>query len=362
MKDPGRSGGREIPTADGLPAVAGDVGYLEVYLRHVGESVEPALRSALLDDVDPGHREAVAYAIDTGGKRLRPALALLACQAAGGPAAAAVPAAAAIEALHHLTLIVDDVIDGSAFRRGRPTVWRRLGRSVAQCVAWHYAAGVFAAGARAPHPAETMAVLARALKAVADGEILDVLQEASGRADEPFVLAHRPPSVDEGDWRRMAGGKSAALFAAACEVGAVAAGAPSAAREALRRFGHHLGLAFQAQDDLLDVFGDEARFGKRVGKDLLDRKRGNLVILHALEAEARCGERTVADLVARPPEGGAALEAAVARLAATGARDRAEAFARGEVAAAHAALDPLPSSPWTTTLRDVADYVVVRAR
>lgn len=339
-----------------------DDAWLEAYLHHVGQMAEPSLRAALLDDVDPAHRDAVEYALGTGGKRLRPALVLLACEAVGGRAHDALHAAAALEVLHQYTLIVDDVIDGSEFRRGRPTVWKQLGRSVAACVGAHHAAAVMAAAARGPRPGATMALLAAGLKAVADGEIDDVLLETAGREDEPYVLAHRPSRVTEADWVRMAGGKSATLFAVACEVGAVCGGAPDGFRGALRAYGREVGLAFQAQDDLLDVFGDEARFGKRIGKDLLDRKRGNLVLLYALEDAQARGDGSIARWLEDPPSNSVELGAAIRRIEATGARERAAAFARGCVGAAQARLAALPDLPCRTTLHDVAAYVAGRAR
>lgn len=348
------TGGTEARGSPAPPTTAerADGACLGVYLQAVGAMAEPAMRDALLGEVDAAHVEAVAYSLGTGGKRLRRAVTSLACEAAGGRAGDALPAAVANEVLHHYTLSVDDVIDDSAFRRGRPTLWKKVGRSVSDCVAAHRAAGVLAAVARARDPAQTMAIVARALKAVADGEIEDALMEQRGREEEPYVLAHRSPSVGLDDWTRMAAGKAGALFAAA-ETGAVAAGASAAGRDALRRCGESLGLAFRAQDDLLDVFGDEERFGKRVGKDVLDRKRGNLVLLPALEKDVRAGRDAVERLLEEPPSTSRALEAAISLVSATGARVPVEAIARRHARAAREALGVVPASPPTATLQDV---------
>jgi geranylgeranyl pyrophosphate synthase len=237
-----------------------------------------------------------------------------------------------------------------------------VGRSVAECVAAHHAAGVMVAASRARHPVETMSILAHALKALADGEILDVLMEQAGREQEPFVAANRPAEVAEADWRRMAGGKTAALLAAACEVGAVAADAPRDLRARLARYGWSVGLAFQAQDDILDVFGDEGELGKPVGKDLHDRKRGNLVLLYAVEEDRRAGPGDLADLLSGPLGDPERLNLAIRRIAATGARERAHALAAKAVAEAQGVLAACPATAAAGLLGDLAEFVVGRGR
>jgi farnesyl diphosphate synthase len=243
-------------------------------------------------------REALAYPLLGGGKRLRPALVLGWCETllerAGRPTAQARelarPAALAIECLHTYSLVHDDLpcMDDDALRRGRPTVHKVYGEAFGVLVGDALQALAFECAAHGPRAAEQVRVLARAAGAagMVGGQVLDLASsEPAARVDLAAV-------------RDIHALKTAALLEAACELGALAVGARATERRVAREFGHTLGLCFQAVDDCLDVTGDAATLGKTPGKDRR-LERGTLVAVLGLEsaraeADARAAEARAA--------------------------------------------------------------------
>jgi len=210
------------------------------------------------------------------GKRIRPLLCVLACEAAGKEWQAALPMAAAIELLHNFSLLHDDIQDNSPLRRGRPTVWKLWG--AAQAI--NAGDALFTLAHLAPHrlgergvsAANVLAALAefdRTCLHLTQGQYLDMNFETRAQV-----------TVDE--YLTMIGGKTAALIAACTELGAVIANAPSAQVGRLREFGRNLGLAFQVQDDWLGIWGDPAVTGKSAASDLEKRKK-SLPVVFGLE-------------------------------------------------------------------------------
>ncbi len=208
---------------------------------------------------------------EAAGKRIRPLLALLVTAAAGGEWRKAIPAAAAIELVHNFSLIHDDIEDHSPLRRGRPTVWKKWG--VPQAV--NCGDAMFSLAHLVMLRLEETASLAVTLKAVrilqetclrlTQGQYLDIAYE--NRLDLSF----------DAYWA-MVSGKTAALLSACTACGALIAGADPSTQQAYRQFGHSLGLAFQAQDDLLGIWGDTALTGKSVESDLVEGKKSLPVI------------------------------------------------------------------------------------
>jgi geranylgeranyl pyrophosphate synthase len=211
-----------------------------------------------LAEITAGHGDVLAAAatgtLTAGGKRLRPLLVLL-C-AGTDEAEAPVRAAAAVELVHMATLVHDDVVDRAALRRGRATVFATAGREAATATGDFVFSRAFALLADNDDEAQVK-VLADACLALARGELAQ--RHDAYRADvteERYVMRCRL--------------KTASLFAAACRLGALAAGRAEARSEALEAFGQDLGVAFQMLDDLLDVSGPATRTGKHRGTDLLD--------------------------------------------------------------------------------------------
>jgi len=198
----------------------------------------------------------IADLFAAGGKRLRPALVLLAAKLGHFDLAQLAPAAMAVEITHAATLVHDDVIDRARLRRGRPTVAAAQGNESAIVVGDYYLVKAYELAARTKSP-EVVAILARAVMSICAGEV------------RQYQLRHRyRPSIDE--YMQWIHDKTATLLAACCEIGAVLGGLDQQQRNALREYGIDLGLAFQIADDVIDYTGSERQVGKPVGHDLVE--------------------------------------------------------------------------------------------
>ncbi|MDQ4096202.1 MAG: polyprenyl synthetase family protein [Actinomycetota bacterium] len=280
--------------------------------------------------------EAAMHLIKAGGKRLRPALVMMASRAGERGRRETDLAAAAIELVHIATLYHDDVIDETEVRRGVPTVHSKWGIEVAVLAGDYLFACGCALGADAG--GEVPGILARAIAGVCEGQIVE-----TAALGEPAR-----PVEDYVDTIRQ---KTAELFRAACELGAATSGADEAARAALESYGENLGLAFQIVDDVLDVIGDPRVTGKKVGSDL---REGVLTMPFLLAA--RRDEAVRAALAAGERD----LDKVLPALHETGAiRDTIQA-AEGYAAAARAALTDLPAGAWRDALETVAGGVVAQ--
>lgn len=217
------------------------------------------------------------------GKRIRPLMVLLCAASCGAEWNSALPAAAAVELVHNFSLVHDDIEDNSDKRRGRATVWKKWG--MPQGV--NAGDGLFALSNLAitdlvnSFPAETVVKAAQILHNtcldLTRGQFLDISYE--DRADL---------SVE--DYWPMVTGKTAALLAGCCALGSLLGGADEAAQEAYRSFGHYLGLAFQVQDDILGVWGNEALTGKSAASDLIEGKK-SLPVLFGLQKKGKFADR-----------------------------------------------------------------------
>jgi geranylgeranyl pyrophosphate synthase len=274
--------------------------------------------------------------IAAGGKRLRPLLVLLAAGPEPRDEAGVVRAAVAVELIHSATLVHDDVLDGAALRRGRPTVVAAAGRAMATATGDLLFSRAFAELARARRP-EPIRALSDASSALAEGELMQ-------RADAWDVAVSRERYLARCDL------KTARLFDAACRLGALeGAGFP----DELGAFGRRIGLAFQLLDDVLDVSGPAERTGKHRGTDLLD----GTVTLPLILARDRDDALARLDLRAvRTPEAAAAVCDAIA---ATGVFDVVRAQALDMVGEAKAGLPDVPDAQ-RAALELVADGVVDR--
>jgi geranylgeranyl diphosphate synthase type I len=208
------------------------------------------------------------------GKRIRPLLVLLSASAAGGDWPRALPAAAAVELVHNFSLVHDDIQDQSPLRRGRPTLWIKWG--VAQAINAGDTLFTLAQIAllrlgqtvSAEVALRSSMILQETCLALTQGQYMDLSYEARG---DLTLEAYWP----------MVSGKTAALLASCTQLGAMAAQADDAICDAYRRFGRSLGLAFQALDDLLGIWGDAALTGKSTESDLLSGKK-SLPVLYGL--------------------------------------------------------------------------------
>jgi geranylgeranyl pyrophosphate synthase len=290
--------------------------------------------------------------VSAGGKRLRPLLVVLAAESAGGPPDTAeggerlVRAAVAVELVHSATLVHDDLIDGALLRRGHPTVAAVAGRQMAVATGDLLFSRAFAELARNDDVAQ-LSALSDASSALAEGELLQ---------REDAYASH----VAVERYLRRCELKTAALFEAACRLGALTAvEASRGLADALGAFARRIGLAFQMLDDVLDVSGPVERTGKSRGTDLLD----GTVTLPFILARQREPELAAFDLTSLGGAGGPRqAEALCERIAATGALEEARARALAVVAEAKAALPGMLPNGRSALLGLVADAVVERYR
>jgi octaprenyl-diphosphate synthase len=289
-----------------------------------------------------------AHLVAAGGKRLRPILTLASarlCGYSGGQRHVAL--AACVEFIHTATLLHDDVVDGSQLRRGLASANAVFGNQASVLV------GDF--------------LFSRAFQLMtADGNlrVLRILSDASATIAEGEVLqlvTQNDLSTEEDRYLQVIQGKTAALFAAACQVGAVVAGMPAREERALAAYGTAIGMAFQLVDDALDYAADQRLLGKTVGDDFREGKitLPVLAAYHGGTEEDRVFWRRTIEASEQTDED---LEHALALMARTGAIEVTLRRAAGFAAEAKAALAAFPPSLVRESLLDVADYTVSRGR
>jgi geranylgeranyl pyrophosphate synthase len=298
--------------------------------------VEAALREAITSNVSLLSR-AAEHIILSGGKRLRPRLALLAYKAVGGEdIACVVPLAAALELVHTASLVHDDITDGSDLRRGQRTVNARWGHSVALLT------GDF--------------IFIRLLKLMAtfDPRIVRGIAECcqalvEGEAQQVLSLGNY--QIGEEAYLKIVAKKTGALFSACTEMAGILAGGSPDEVVALREYGLHLGTAFQIRDDTLDLTSTTEELGKPVASDLRQGKM-SLAPLFALQRSERAAEVLFAPDLAQ----------AVQLLRGVGAIDYAMQIAAEYAMAAKQFLRTLPPGEATAALADLADFAIARAQ
>ena len=290
--------------------------------------------------------EIARYLIDAGGKRLRPMLTIAAAMLFGGGVGSEVNFAAAVEFMHNATLLHDDVVDESSMRRGRAAARMQWGNQASVLVRDFLLGQAFTMMVETGH-LDALAVIARAATVIAEGEVLQLAKT-------------RDLTATRADYSAVIHAKTAMLFEAATEVGAMAGGADAAGRAALRAFGTELGYAFQLVDDVLDYGGEAGRIGKNTGDDLREGKMTLPVILALEDASAEDREVIVAAL-GNSAAGPGELDRVRAIFARYDTLGRTLVEAQRHAAAARAALAPLPRSEMRELLGDVADFTVARA-
>jgi len=286
------------------------------------------------------------YLIEAGGKRLRPMLTVAASLLFGTPNGAQTNYAAAVEFMHNATLLHDDVVDESDLRRGRPAARMIWGNQASVLVGDYLLGQAFQMMVEAGDLG-ALAVLSRAATVIAEGEVFQ-LSKAGDLAATPA------------DYDQVIRAKTATLFQAAAEVGAMAGGADEAARIAVRTYGLELGLAFQLVDDVLDYRGDSGAMGKNTGDDLREGKMTLPVILSLADANPAEREIITAAL-GKPDASDASLTQIVAIMDRHNALGRTLDQALEHAARARAALAELPDSEMRTILTDIVEFYVSRA-
>jgi len=284
------------------------------------------------------------YIVSAGGKRLRPALVLLAARALGAQGEEPRLLAAVMEFIHTATLLHDDVVDHSDLRRGRRTANAQWGNEAAVLSGDFLYSRSFQMMVDSGRMA-IMRLMADTTNAIAEGEVLQLLNAGD-------------PDVDEARYLRVIELKTAVLFSAAMQAGAIAADASPAQQQALGRYGHDLGMAFQLIDDVLDYTADPEVSGKAVGNDLAEGKP-TLPLIYAM----RSGNAEQAALVRSALSGAGVpeLDPVLKAVEATGAIPYTRALAGAYSGSATSALGDLPDSPFKKTLIDLAAFALIRA-
>jgi geranylgeranyl diphosphate synthase type II len=238
--------------------------------------IENQIQNISIPDTPAELYEPVRYVMSMGGKRIRPALVVLACDLFAGAVEPAIIPAIAIEVFHNFTLLHDDIMDRSPLRRGKLTVHEKYNENVAIL------------------SGDVMSILASRLMNQAPGVVLssvhDIFTKTAMQVCEGQQLDMNFESrltVSEEEYMKMIELKTAVLIAASLQIGAILGGASQRDAAELYRFGLNLGMAFQLQDDLLDTYGDPEVTGKQIGTDIVDNKKTVLMIKALEHASAK---------------------------------------------------------------------------
>jgi len=317
--------------------------------------INKAIESLNWDKEPKGLYEPIGYALASGGKRLRPTLAITAAEVIinGGLINGTViddvlPAALALEVFHNFTLLHDDVMDKARVRRGRPTVHVQWNENTAILSGDQMLIEAYKLIAKVPSDKvqRTLEMFNEMATGVCEGQQYDVDFEQANNV-----------SID--DYMMMIEKKTSVLLAYAMQIAGYIAGATPAQQEALYRYGLHIGLAFQIQDDILDVYGDPKTFGKAIGGDICANKK-TLLLLTAMEsADAETKAELLQWLMAagQDEQKIAAVTAIYNRL---GVREKCEAVMEEHTAMALEQLDRLPRNEAAERLRELAERLATR--
>lgn len=295
-----------------------------------------------------GLYEPIEYTLASGGKRLRPRLVLLAAEMFGGKEETVLPAALAIEVFHNFTLLHDDVMDKADIRRGRPTVHVRWNDNTAILSGDQMVIEAYTLLSRVPADrlSETLRLFNKMATEICEGQQYDM--EFEGREQV---------SIEE--YMQMIRLKTSVLLATALQIGAYIAGANAAQQQALYEYGINIGLAFQIQDDILDVYGDPRTFGKAIGGDICCNKK-TYMLLTALQ---RADDETRAELeqwLQTQDKSAEKIQAVTDIYTRTGAREVCETVMQLHTHEALSQLNALPQNDATEQLRKLAEKLVMR--
>jgi octaprenyl-diphosphate synthase len=309
------------------------------------DAVNTLIRTRMASEHAPRIPEVTAHLVEAGGKRLRPLLTLAAAHLCGNQSPFHIHLAATVEFIHTATLLHDDVVDESDQRRGRPTA----------NLLWDNQSSVLVGDYLFSRSFQLMVETGSL-------EVLDILANASATIAEGEVLqltAAGDINTTEATYLQVVRGKTAALFAAACEVGGVIADAPEAYVTALRDYGMALGICFQIVDDLLDYDGSAAAMGKNVGDDFREGK----LTLPVIKAIANADESERAfwkRVIEKRDQNDGDLEQALALFTKYDTLGKTGNDAKYWAKEAKAALNALPSGEIRDILDDLLEYIMSR--
>ncbi|HLR12807.1 MAG TPA: polyprenyl synthetase family protein [Burkholderiaceae bacterium] len=307
------------------------------------KAVDAVIRARLNSDVML-IRTIGDYIVGAGGKRMRPAILLMVSRALDYQGSHHHTLAGVVEFIHTATLLHDDVVDESDLRRGRETANAVFGNAASVLVGDYLYSRSFEMMVETGSMA-VMSVLSGATTIIAEGEVLQLLN-----VHDPDVSMER--------YLQVVRYKTAKLFEAAAQVGAIVAGVDTALEQAAATYGRHVGTAFQLVDDVLDYSGDADALGKNVGDDLREGKP-TMPLIHIMEQGSGTQRRLIQDAIRTGEADFAAVAQAIRE---TGALDITMEAARHEAQQAEAALLLFPASPWRESLLKFCKFAIDRDR
>lgn len=322
-----------------MSTISSLLGLVAEDMKHVEEKMRSGIGKRYTD-----LQAVVDYLVGAGGKRIRPALTLMAANFYPVDKEKSYSLAASVELLHTATLVHDDVIDNSLFRRGLPTLNASWSPG-ATILTGDY---LFARSAELSAETENVRIVtifAQTLMTIVGGELQQLFSDGQGNI----------PTEEEYHQRIYA--KTASLFEAGTQTGGILCDAPKEEIEALRRYGYHLGMAFQIVDDILDFKGDEDRIGKPVANDL----RQGIATLPVMIFSTKSPDHpTIRKAVSREPVSDEEMLAVVEQIRASGSVEAAMEEARRFAGKAQADLEALPDNAYRQAMHGLADYTVSR--
>ena len=320
-----------------------DILAIQNLMNHDMKAVNAMIHKRLHSEVElvnsVGH-----YIINSGGKRLRPMLVLLSANAFNYQGNDHIKLAAIIEFIHTATLLHDDVVDASELRRGQQTANSIWGNEASVLVGDFLYSRAFQLMAELKNM-RVMEILSTATNIIAEGEVLQLLNCYE-------------PDTSEADYLRVIRSKTAKLFEAGTQLGAVISGQSASNEQAIATYGMHLGTAFQLIDDVLDYSSNSEEIGKNIGDDLAEGKP-TLPVIYALQHGAIEQQELLRDSIKNGKKDN--INEVISIINSTKAIDYTTKVARQEADMATAALTALPSSPYTDALYALAEFSINRS-
>jgi octaprenyl-diphosphate synthase len=315
---------------------------LKALVKEEFRAMDTLILNQLESDI-PLIQQICEHIISSGGKRLRPLIVLLIAKSFNYQGNEHVALATVIEFIHTATLLHDDVVDNSSLRRGRKTANTIWGNASSVLVGDFLYSRTFQI-LTALQNLKVMDLLARTTNAIAEGEVLQLLNRNN-------------PNTDEQHYMKVIANKTAKLFEAAAEVGAVLCHRPLFEQQAIGKYGYHLGMAFQLVDDALDFIGDCENSGKNIGDDLAEGKP-TLPLIYAMKNSSPKAQQLIRNTIIR---GGLdSLEEIQFAIKETNALEYTFNIAQEEAKRAKAAICDLPYSSYHTALHDLVDFAIQR--
>jgi len=292
--------------------------------------------------------------IKRGGKRIRPALAILSFNVVGGKGDEVIAPAALIEMFHNFTLIHDDIEDDSQFRRGEPTLHKKYGIPMALNSGDALYTLIWEKLAHLDIDCEKFRTLERLFssdfKKVVEGQGIELEWEHNRKFD-----------VSEAQYFDMIGKKTAALMGLSCETGALLGNAGKKERAALRKFGEGIGVAFQIQDDVLNILGDFGKYQKEIGGDITEGKR-TLMVSHCMRHAEKDERKKLLSILSAHTGSKEDINYVIGLFRKYGSTDYAKGHAEGMVADAKKQLEIFRDSEHKKSLASISDFVVSREK